>query len=275
VGELVTCPLHRWTYQPLTGSLEETPSYARLPRSCPRQLESVDLAEIGKSGFYFEHKPNYLEAYFLYLTQLRISTRDFEFDSEQVTFYHVSWETIADCYLDKHRHKFEKYGFSQYVNPEAATTYGGQSYLITEYPLRPAGTDLSGTIGWSKLHEEVMKLNWQPTWGSLHTLIFPGLMIEFYPHVMVINQIVPQSDKLTAVYHQVYFERSALENYDLQNAFSEAYSEKAQNDSVVYDLYEDGRLNSRFFIPPTRNEDRHLGAVEGLHDWLGHDYKKS
>jgi choline monooxygenase len=123
------------------------------------------------------------------------------------------------------------------------------------------------SIGWSKFHEQVRKVGWDQPWGAIFGAIYPGMMVEFYPHTIVINQLVPLSNKMTASYVQIFYDKVAQQDFDFQNAFTEAYSETAQETAFIQDILEDGRMANHYHIADLPAHSRLEAGIKALESW--------
>ena len=101
--------------------------------------------------------------------------------------------------------------------------------------------------------------------------IYPGLMIEFFPHAIVINQLVPLSNKMTACYVQIYYDALARTDYDFQNAFTEAYSETAQETAFLQDILEDGRMHHKKDFKGLPYHEKLEAGIKELETWEDHN----
>ena len=255
-GAPVTCRFHGWTYEKETGKLIDCPGFG--DRIVDRCLNQVPLIE--SNGMFFEadsvRSINDLGEFF---NQIPVNMKSFTFDQENVAFYQVTWKTIMEVYLTSYNMRLHTPGLGAYLGDNVSTKVGKEYSIrifdICEWksdigPITPGTTmkemisRIIPNIGWSKFRDEVVRVGWTESWSAILGVIYPGLMIEFYPHVMVINQLVPLSNKMTASYVQIFYDEVATLDYNFQNAFTEAYSETAQEVAFLQDILEDGRINA-------------------------------
>ena len=251
-GEQLTCKLHGWCYE--NGRVVATPNFEQVTnRLVNMGQQQVRLANF--SGFFFEEPSvQSYDAVQAFFDTLNVDLADYQFDQENVTFYQVNWLSIMEIYLSHLELQRRHRGMAAFLGQDF-TSVSGREFVKLVRPFDPAVRPPG--IGWSKFHEEVRRVGWDQQWGAIFGALFPGMMVEFFPHVMVVNQLVPLSNKMTASYIQVYYDSVARDDYDLQNAFTEAYAEKAQEAGVFQDILEDGRIGidpdelhaAQYFMP--------------------------
>lgn len=238
-GQSVGCKFHNWQYEK-AGQLLSTPGFDREMTGC---LKSIPLVDVGGGLFFESETIRSLSAINILFDSPGVKDlwiESYQFDQENVTFYHCNWKVFMEIYLDAYHHKHaHPTGLGMFITDEVEW-YVSDEIVVNIVGIAPPGTPIK-SLGWSKFAEEVQKLNWTEKWGAIFCTIFPGLMIEFFPHTMVISQLVPVSDKMTANYIQIYYDEEVRDNYDFQNAFSEAYSETSAEDSILQEMLEDGR----------------------------------
>ena len=255
----VSCKFHNWTYDK-QGTLLSTPGFDKEIKGC---LKQVKLADVG-GGFFFEEDSlkSFIDLKDLFndLEVASVNTANYSFDQENVTFYPCNWKTFMEVYLDAYHHKTANpKGLGSFLTDEM-TWWKSENMVVNTVSIAPPETVVP-SFGWSKFNEEVRKTNWNQHWGAIFVTVFPGLMLEFYPHVMVVSQLVPISDKMTANYLQIFYAPEVKDNYDFQNAFGDAYSETATEDGALQELLEDGRTGNWY---DTATLPRHTLLEDGL-----------
>lgn len=241
----IGCKFHNWTYEQ-NGTLLSTPGYDPIQiltadvKSC---LQKIRLTDVG--GLFFETNSlrsiEDIKTLFDLLPNFEkdLSIADYTFDQESVTFYPCNWQTFMEVYIDAYHHKIaHKNGLGSFLTDDVKW-FAGAETLINVIDIAPSNSATS--FGWSKFSEELAQVGWENDWGAVFCTIFPGLMIEFFPYVMVISQLVPISDKMTANYLQIYYHPKVKDNYNFQNAFGDAYSETASETGPLLEMLEDGR----------------------------------
>lgn len=264
----IGCKFHNWKYN-RRGELLETPGFDKEVKGC---LKTVDLTSIN-GGFFFETDSirsatpinNVLSASIHLHGDLGLE--NYSFDQENVTFYPCNWKTFMEVYLDAYHHKHANpNGLGKFLTDDVEWNMMLEGTSAV-FKISPADTIIP-SFGWSKFNEEVRKTGWDKEWGATLITVFPGFMLEIYPHTLVISQLVPISDKMTANYLQIFYAPEVKDNYDFQNAFGDAYSETATEDGALQELLEDGRTGNWYQIDSL---PRHTLLEKGLllfQNWL-------
>lgn len=262
----ITCKLHGWKYGH-GGELLTQPGFDHdIKQNC---LGSVQFAEV-KGGLFFEadsvRSLTDLSKLLFEPVIADIDLHDYQFDQENVAFYQVNWRTIMEIYLSSYNLENQHQGMGQYLKGEPSGR-GGREYSLQIHPINTQTYPAIPGIGWSKFYEEVRKVSWNKDWGAIFAAIFPGMMIEYFPHTIVINQLVPLSNKMTASYVQIFYDSLAREDYDFQNAFTEAYSEAAQETAYSQDILEDGRMGNHYDVLTLPTHTQLEAGIRTLNTW--------
>ncbi len=233
----IVCPLHRWTYDG-EGKLLGAPHFPQqpcldLPRKTlqrwngmlfqgPRDI-AVDLGKLGcaKDLDFSGHVLNKVE----------------------VTEYNFNWKTFIEVYLeDYHVEPFHP-GLGKFVDCgqldwEFGDWYSVQTVGVNKSLSRP------GSEVYKRWHE--MVLNYRngesPAYGAIWLTYYPNIMVEWYPHVLVISTIVPRGpEKCTNIVEFYYPEEIALFEPEFIEAEQKAYDETALEDEEICQRMNDGR----------------------------------
>lgn len=264
-GQSVYCKFHAWTYD-RGGELLTTPGFDKEVK--PACLKHVPFVET--NGLFFEagsvQYVRELEEFFESKYVKDIWLDDYVFDQENVTFYQVNWRTFMEIYLDGYHVKPYHPGLGNYLKTDYMEWVFGKEFNIQINDICDPGTYIP-SLEWAAFHEQVRKVGWDQKWGAMFGTIYPGLMLEFYPHVFVISQLVPLSNKMVANYVQIYYDSVVRNDYDFQNAFSGAYAETAQEDGVLQDILEDGRMGNWYDVRSLPNHSELEAGVKELEAW--------
>ena len=236
-GGNIVCPLHRWTYD-LDGKLLGAPHFPGNP--------CLDLAKKSLrqwNGLLFNGKRDIAAD----LTGLGVAGEiDFSgylLDKVEVTEYGFNWKTFIEVYLeDYHVGPFHP-GLSSVVDCaelhwEFSDWYNVQTVGVKRGPARP------GTEAYKEWHEMVMnyRRGEPPPYGAIWLTYFPNVMIEWYPHVLVIGAVHPRGpEKCSHVVEYYYPEDIALFERDLVEAEQRAYAETAAEDDAICLRMAEGR----------------------------------
>ncbi len=236
-GGNVVCPLHRWTYD-AKGTLLGAPHFAdqpclHLPRKAlqrwqgmlfegPRDI-AADLARMG-------------------------CAKDLDFDGHvlhnvEITEYNFNWKTFIEVYLeDYHVAPFHP-GLGHFVDcDELAWEYGDwfsvQTVGVNKNLLKP------GSEVYRKWHDSVLgfRNGEVPRHGAIWLTYYPNIMVEWYPHVLVISTLLPRGpEKCTNVVEFYYPEEIGLFEPEFVANEQAAYRETAVEDEEICQRMNDGR----------------------------------
>ncbi len=236
-GGTITCPLHRWAYDG-TGKHLGAPQFGEHPcLDLPRKrLQSWQ-------GMLFDSPRNIARD----LANLGVAKElDFDgyvLDKVAVDHYDFNWKTFIEVYLeDYHVAPFHP-GLGQFVNCEDLKWEFGDWYSVQTVGVKQALAKPGSTV-YSRWHEQVLKFRGgePPAHGAIWLTYFPNVMVEWYPHVLVISTLWPQGpEKCTNVVEFYYPEEIALFERDFIEAEQRAYEETAVEDKEICERMTEGR----------------------------------
>jgi phenylpropionate dioxygenase-like ring-hydroxylating dioxygenase large terminal subunit len=155
-----------------------------------------------------------------------------------------NWKTFIEVYLeDYHVEPFHP-GLGQFVSCEALTWEFGDWHSVQTVGIRN-GLRQPGTPTYGKWHEQVLRVYGErtPPYGAIWLTYYPNLMVEWYPHVLVISTLVPKGPRSTVNYVEFYYpEEIALFEREFVEAERAAYLETAVEDDEIADRMDAGRL---------------------------------
>ena len=262
----IVCPLHRWTYN-LDGKLEGAPYFKEKP--C-LHLESFPVEEVHDLIFHQPHKQNALNIKdameFKQLNQL-LNFESYKLHSIKIDHYDFNWKTFIEVYLeDYHVWAFHP-GLNNIVNCDDLTWEFKSFSSIQKVPFRNKNHAQSSPIYdlWkSKIHEQ--NGDKKPDFGAIWLTIYPFFMIEWYPNVIVVSHLIPDSaDHCRNIIEFYYPEEIILFDEDYIAAQQAAYNETALEDKIICEKMHEGR---RLLF---KNKQEDMGPYhEPLEDGLKH-----
>ena len=267
-AENIVCPLHRWTYD-LRGELLGAPHFADHP--CV-QLGSTPLTRWHGLLFAGPREPSRELA-----TLPRTLAEDFDFsgyrfESVQVTDYPCNWKTFIEVYLEIYH--VEPYhpglaGFTDCSNfrLEVGEHWSVQVVGAKNHLLKP------GSPVYRNWHEACRRYldGREPKHGALWMTLFPNVMVEWYPHVLVVSHLHPLGPQLTRNVVEFYYpEDIVLFEREFIAAEQAAYGETAIEDGEICSrmdrgrraLYESGANDAGPYQSPMED------AMVHFHEWL-------
>src|SRR4051812_31926156 len=178
----IVCPIHRWTYD-LKGQLLGAPHFADQPcvklRSSPLQTWkrllfdgprdiAADLNALqGTDGFDFT-------GYML--------------DRVEVHACNYNWKSFLGVYLeDYHVEPFHP-GLGQFVNCNNLSWQFGSRFSLQTVGVNNA-LARAGTKTYERWHKAVLDYygGEEPPHGAIWLTIYPNVMVEWYPHVLIVS----------------------------------------------------------------------------------------
>lgn len=233
----IVCPLHRWTYD-MNGKLIGAPHFPGNP--------CLDLGKTplqNWNGLLFSGQRNVAQD----LKNLGVM-KDLDFsgymlDRVMVDHYNFNWKTFIEVYLeDYHVVPFHP-GLGNFVNCDELKWEFGEWYSVQTVGIKDALSH-SGSPVYQKWHEQVLQYNAGKalTHGAIWLVYYPNIMIEWYPHVLVISHIQPTGPlTCTNVVEFYYPEDIALFEREFVEAEQAAYTETAVEDEEICQRMDDGR----------------------------------
>jgi phenylpropionate dioxygenase-like ring-hydroxylating dioxygenase large terminal subunit len=236
-SEAIVCPLHRWTYD-LKGELLGAPRFAESP--CVK-LASTPLTSWNGLLFRGPRDPR--------VDLAGVSTREdwnfdgYVFDSMRVDHYPINWKTFIEVYLEVYHVDFFHPGLGNFTDCDNFSLDRGEEYSVQ---IAPAKNRLAkaGSPVYRKWHEACLKYldGSEPRHGALWLTYFPGLMLEWYPNVLVVSHLVPRGPQLTSNVVEFYYpEEIALFEREFVEAQQAAYAETALEDGEICTRMDRGR----------------------------------
>lgn len=233
----IVCPLHRWTYD-LNGQLLGAPHFQQQPCS---HLKSYDLQNW--RGLLFNSAQNIQQQ----LAQVPF-LEEFDFsgyllDSVKVHTVDYNWKTFIEVYLeDYHVEPFHP-GLGQFVECANLQWHYGENWSVQSVGLN-AGLRRPGTPVYKRWHEAVTRFSngVEPKHGAIWFAMYPNLMVEWYPHVLVVASLHPQGPQKTLIATEYYYpEEITLFEREFVQAEQAAYDETAVEDDEIALRMDHGR----------------------------------
>ncbi|MDP9045944.1 MAG: aromatic ring-hydroxylating dioxygenase subunit alpha [Pseudomonadota bacterium] len=229
----VVCPLHRWTYD-LQGRLVGAPHFPVDP--C---LDLKNYPVQTWNGMVFEVESNHPRRVDRDLRDLGpVADLDFSgyvLDHVQLHECNYNWKTFIEVYLeDYHVGPFHP-GLGQFVACDELRWEFGEHHSV-----QTVGTknELArpGTPAYRKWHDAVLKYrNGElPRHGAIWLTYYPAVMVEWYPHVLVVSTLFPESPQKTLNLVEFYYpEDIAAFEREFVQAQQAAYWETCAEDDEI------------------------------------------
>ena len=234
----LVCPLHRWTYD-LKGELIGAPHFGETP--C-MNLSKTPLQ--GWNGLLFEQNGVDIAQI---MSRLGV-TKDLDFsgyllDHVEVHDCDYNWKTFIEVYLeDYHVEPFHP-GLGSFVTCADLRWEFGENYSVQTVGVNHALSRF-GTPKYRKWQEQVLKFRngVPPPFGAIWLTLYPNIMVEWYPHVLVVSTVWPNGPQKTRNVVEFYYpEEIVLFEREFVEAERDAYMETCIEDDEIGMRMDSGR----------------------------------
>lgn len=224
----IVCPIHRWTYA-TDGKLLGAPHFRQNP--C-LDLEKKPLQRW--NGLLFDGQRDIQKD----LSALHFDEFDFSghvLDRVRVDHYQCNWKTFIEVYLEDYHVDTFHPGLSKLVDVSQLEWGFSDWYSVQTVGMRtePARSD---SVIYQKWRELVMQQyhGQLPSHGAIWLLYYPNIMLEWYPHTLVISTILPTGQESCANIVEFYYpEEIVLFEREFVEGEQAAYQETAREDDEI------------------------------------------
>ena len=264
-SKLTSCKVHCWTYD-TEGKLKSTPHFKNKPDAgLTRKYPNI------WNGLLFENETPDMDLQGLDLSQY-INFDGYVFDESSTTEYNFNWKTFSEIYLENY-HVFSMHpGLRNFVSPTDLVWNFGEGYSVQKVGL---GNILlkSGSVAYSQWQMAVAEAHGKnlPRYGAIWIYVYPNIMIEWYPNVIVISTIHPLDPQRCVNHVEFYFKEDVLKRVPYySSAFYKIYNETAAEDEEACLLLDKGRHslyvngeNEKGYCEPFLE-----AGVQHFYDWM-------
>ena len=233
----IVCPLHRWTYG-LDGKLLGAPHF---PANPCLDLGSSPLQNW--NGLLFTGQRNVAQDLATLDARTDLDFSGYVLDRVQTDDYQCNWKTFIEVYLeDYHVVPFHP-GLGNFVSIDDLDWQFGEWFSAQTCGIKK-GLMRAGTPVYEKWHEVLLRYdNGQlPRHGAIWLTYYPNVMVEWYPHVLVVSTIVPRGPLACSNVVEFYYpEDIALFEREFVGAQQAAYQETAVEDFEICRRMTEGR----------------------------------
>ena len=229
-GQHIVCPLHRWTYG-LDGQLRGAPHFAKDPCLDLRRWPTRQW-----NGLVFEDNGRDIATDLIALgPRADLDFSGFVLDKVELHPCAYNWKTFIEVYLeDYHVGPFHP-GLGRFVDCENLRWEFGRHHSVQTVGLN---NQLSrpGSAVYQRWHDAVLRFGGgqAPRQGAIWLTYYPNIMVEWYPHVLVVSTLYPQGPQQTLnVVEFFYPEEVAAFERELVDAQQAAYMETCAEDDEI------------------------------------------
>ncbi|MCS6995876.1 MAG: aromatic ring-hydroxylating dioxygenase subunit alpha [Casimicrobiaceae bacterium] len=266
-GGTIVCPLHRWTYS-AEGELLGAPHF---PCNPSLSLENRPLKRWNGLLFDGPRDPVVDLAALSEQTRGALDFSGYVFNKAIVHPCAYNWKTFIEVYLDDYHVAPFHPGLGHFVTCDDLRWEFGAEFSVQTVGVHRALAE-PGTPVYRRWHEQVLRFRQgvPPEYGAIWFTYFPNLMIEWYPHTLVISSVWPKSPTETVNVVEFYYaEEVALFEPEFIEAEQAAYMETAAEDDEIAirmdagrrALLEQGRVEVGPYQSPMEDGMQHF------HEW--------
>jgi phenylpropionate dioxygenase-like ring-hydroxylating dioxygenase large terminal subunit len=235
-AEHIVCPVHRWTYD-LQGELIGAPHFAEDP--C-KHLSRKPLSSW--NGLLFEGQPALLNE----LSQVPFFDKlNFEGYVHAHTQHHLceyNWKSFIEVYMDDYHVAPFHPGLGNFVDCNHLRWHFGEQYNIQAVGITPLSN--AATPVYQRWQQEVLRMHdgKLPDFGAIWMTIYPNIMVEWYPKVLVVSHLHPITPQRTVNVVEFYYpEEIAYFEPSYVEAQQAAYNETVLEDDEIAIRMDRGR----------------------------------
>ncbi len=234
-GGNIVCPLHRWTYS--TGQAEKAGTLLGAPHFATDPCLNLNNYKLQNwNGLLFEANGFDVNRTLAKLgPKMDLDFSGYVLDRVQLHEVNYNWKTFIEVYLeDYHVGPFHP-GLGNFVACEDLRWEFGPEYSVQTVgvagKLGKAGSDV-----YRKWHDEVLRFQGgRPLkHGAIWLTLYPNVMVEWYPNVLVVSTLIPQGPQKTLNVVEFFYpeEITAFER-EFVEAQQAAYMETCVEDDEI------------------------------------------
>ncbi|MBA5688495.1 aromatic ring-hydroxylating oxygenase subunit alpha [Rugamonas apoptosis] len=226
----IVCPLHRWTYD-LKGELIGAPHFETTPcLNLPKtQLQNWNGLLFEQNGY------NVMEQLKALSVTKDLDFSGYMFDHVEVQTCNYNWKTFIEVYLeDYHVEPFHP-GLGSFVSCEDLRWEFGRDYSVQTVGVN-RGLTKAGSDIYKRWQEQVLKFRGgeAPPYGAIWLTLYPNIMVEWYPHVLIVSTLWPEGPQRTKNVVEFYYpEEIVLFEREFIEAERAAYMETVVEDDEI------------------------------------------
>jgi phenylpropionate dioxygenase-like ring-hydroxylating dioxygenase large terminal subunit len=235
-AERIVCPIHRWTYDP-QGALLGAPHFPRNP-CLNLQRDALEnwhgLLFAGPRSAHSDLAGMELAA--------ELDFTGFKLDRVEIHECNYNWKTFIEVYLeDYHIVPFHP-GLGNFVTCDDLNWQFGEWYSVQRVGITSLAKP--GSPAYGKWHQAILDYygDTRPTQGAIWLTYYPNVMVEWYPHVLVVSTLIPRAVNRTTNVVEFYYPEDIVEfEREFVAAEQAAYMETAIEDDDIGERMDRGR----------------------------------
>ncbi|NRF70685.1 aromatic ring-hydroxylating dioxygenase subunit alpha [Aquincola sp. S2] len=234
----IVCPLHRWTYD-LQGQLLGAPHFDHDP--C---LHLNNYPVRNWNGLVFEDNGRDVAAELAGIgPRAQLDFEGYVLDKVHLHECHYNWKTFIEVYLeDYHVGPFHP-GLGRFVSCDDLEWEFGRHHSVQTVGVHQA-LQKPGSDTYRRWHDAVLGFNGgqPPKHGAIWLTYYPNIMVEWYPHVLVVSTLYPKGPQKTLNVVEFYYpEEIVAFEREFVEAGQAAYLETCIEDDEIAERMDAGR----------------------------------
>ena len=196
-GGNIVCPLHRWTYD-LHGRLIGAPHFEHDP--C-LNLNNYPLQQW--NGLLFEANGCKVATDLAALgARAELDFSGYVYDRTYLHECDYNWKSFIEVYLeDYHVGPFHP-GLGNFVSCDDLQWQMGRDFSVQTVGVAHSGGEALGKAGspvYRQWQDAVLRYQngTPPRYGAVWLTYYPGVMVEWYPNVLVVSTLIPRGPRKT------------------------------------------------------------------------------
>jgi phenylpropionate dioxygenase-like ring-hydroxylating dioxygenase large terminal subunit len=233
----IVCPIHRWTYDQ-QGTLLGAPHFESKP-CLGLKREALE----NWHGLLFKGPRSATADLAGMHVASELDFSGFKLDRVELHQCNYNWKTFIEVYLeDYHVVPFHP-GLGNFVTCDDLSWQFGEWYSVQQVGI--TALSRSGSPVYDRWQKAVKNYygDRHPPRGAIWLTYYPNIMVEWYPHVLVVSTVIPVDvHKTTNVVEFYYPEDIVAFEREFIEAEQAAYMETAIEDDDIGERMDRGRL---------------------------------
>ncbi len=225
----IVCPLHRWTYD-LDGKLLGAPDFDETPEcSLPR----TPLKEWHGLLFAGPRDPVADLADFPLAADYDYS--NYVFDKVIVDECPFNWKTFLEIFLELYHVEAMHPGLQKWVDAGNYEWGFGDRWSYQILGIKD-GLQSQVSPNYQRYRDTILAYSGGalPKYGTVWSILYPNVMLEWYPYALVVSTLIPRSpDHTTNIVEFYYPEEVQAFERQIVEAHQAAYAESAAEDAEI------------------------------------------
>jgi phenylpropionate dioxygenase-like ring-hydroxylating dioxygenase large terminal subunit len=265
----IVCPLHRWTYD-LNGKLLGAPDFDRTPECSLPKVPVQDW-----NGLLFTGQRDVAAALADFPLAADYGFDGYVYDRLLVDECPFNWKNFLEIFLELYHVEAMHPGLQKFVDAGNYEWGFGREWSYQILGIKD-GLKTQVSPNYTRYRDAILAYSGGtlPKYGTVWSILYPNVMLEWYPYALVVSTLIPRSpDHTTNIVEFYYPEEIRAFEPQIVEAHQAAYTESAAEDAAICTRLHRGRkalwLAGEDDVGPfhTPHED---GMIH-MHAWIRHE----